>query len=159
MTRVSATRRMWVATVATLAACGGGGKAATERAAPPAEAGSELTAFQQENGIGPVVEPVVLGPYDAELAAAGKEVFTVKCTACHKVGERYVGPDLAGVTERRTAAYVMNMILNPQEMYEQHPVAKGLLAEYLTYMPNQGLTRDQARAVVEYLRQAESSEE
>jgi cytochrome c1 len=46
----------------------------------------------------------------------------------------------------------MNMILNPQEMVERHPVAKQLLAEHMTYMPNQGLTEEQARQVLEYLR-------
>ena len=46
----------------------------------------------------------------------------------------------------------MNMVLNPQEMVERHPVAKKLLAEHMTSMPNQGLTPDEARQVVEYLR-------
>ena len=63
-----------------------------------------------------------------------------------------MGPPLGGVLDHRTPTYVLNMILNPQEMYERHPEAKQLLAEYLSYMPNQGLTRDQATAVVEYLR-------
>lgn len=153
MSRAPVRWSLWVPLVVVSAACGGGEKPAQDRAAAPAaNAGEELTAFQQEHGIGPITEPVTLGAYDATLAATGKAVFTVKCTACHKKEERYVGPALAGVTERRTAAYIMNMILNPQEMYERHPVAKGLLAEYLTYMPNQGLTRDEARAVVEYLR-------
>jgi hypothetical protein len=47
----------------------------------------------------------------------------------------------------------MNMILNPQEMVERHPVAKQLLAEHMTFMPNQGLTREDARLVLEYLRE------
>ena len=46
----------------------------------------------------------------------------------------------------------MNMILNPQEMYTRHPDVKKLLAEFMTQMPNQGLTQDEAREVVEYLR-------
>ena len=43
-------------------------------------------------------------------------------------------------------------MLNPQEMIDRHPVVKQLLAEHLTFMPNQGLTQDQARQVLEYLR-------
>jgi hypothetical protein len=46
----------------------------------------------------------------------------------------------------------MNMILNPMEMVERHPVAKQLLAEHMTFMANQNLTVDDARAVLEYLR-------
>lgn len=138
-----------------LAACGGERAPAGGGATPPAGGtppAAQLTPFQQEHGIGPVTEVVTLGAFDHELAEDGKELFATKCSACHKVGERYVGPDLAGVLERRTPTYVLNMILNPQEMYEKHPVAKGLLAEYLSYMPNQQLTQEQARAVVEYLR-------
>ncbi len=140
--------------VVTLGACGGerapGGEAQPPAGgAPPA---AELTPFQQEHGIGPVTEVVTLGAFDHELAEDGKELFDTKCSACHKLGERYVGPALGEVLTRRTPTYVLNMILNPEEMYQKHPVAKQLLAEYLSYMPNQALTQDQARAVVEYLR-------
>lgn len=140
--------------VVTLGACGGerapGGEAPPPAGgAPPA---AELTPFQQEHGIGPVTEVVTLGAFDHELAEDGKELFDTKCSACHKLGERYVGPALGEVLTRRTPTYVLNMILNPEEMYQKHPVAKQLLAEYLSYMPNQALTQDQARAVVEYLR-------
>jgi cytochrome c len=52
----------------------------------------------------------------------------------------------------------MNMILNPQEMVERHPVAKQLLAERMTFMANQNLSVEDARAVLEYLRtQAKSA--
>lgn len=134
-------------------ACGG------EKAAPPpppaAGGGTgdgELTPFQVEHGIGPVTEVVTLGEIDGPLVAKGKETFEVKCTACHKVGERYVGPALNDVLSRRSPTYVMNMILNPNEMVERHPAAKQVLAEYMTLMANQGLTVEEARAVLEYLR-------
>jgi cytochrome c2 len=86
------------------------------------------------------------------LVKSGHEVFEQKCSACHKMDERYVGPPLAGVIGRRSPAFVMNMALNPQGMLEKHPVTKKLLAEYLTAMPNQNLSKDEARQVVEYLR-------
>jgi hypothetical protein len=37
-------------------------------------------------------------------------------------------------------------------MVERHPVGKQLLAETMTFMANQGLTLEEARAIVEYLR-------
>lgn len=125
---------------------------------PPPAAESGLSAFQVEHGIGPVTAPVELGPLNEAMAEEGEEIFEVKCTACHKRDEKYVGPALAGVTERRSAAYIMNMILNPQEMVERHPVAKQLLAEHMTFMPAQGLTENEARQVVEYLRTWTKSE-
>lgn len=137
-----------------VSACGDGSQRADEvpdTAPPPADGG--LTAFQVEHGIGPLTEEVTLGELDSDLAAQGALVFETKCSACHKLGERYVGPALGEVLDRRTPAFLMNMMLNPQEMYERHPEMKKLLAEFMSYMPNQNLTQDDARAVVEYLRQ------
>lgn len=111
-----------------------------------------LTAFELEHGIGPVKEPIELGAIDAAMAATGKAVFEAKCTACHKMDTLYIGPALGEVTARRSGAFIMNMILNPQEMVERHPVGKQMLAERMTFMANQNLTRDEARAVLEYLR-------
>ncbi len=134
-------------------ACGGGEKAPAPAAgAAPAAAGSDLTPWQLTHGIGPVTEPLDLGPIDKDEAAEGEKIFVAKCSACHKLGERYVGPALGGITEKVTPEFAMNMILNPQEMYTRHPDVKKLLGEYMTQMPNQGLTQEQAREVVEYLR-------
>jgi cytochrome c len=133
-----------------LSACGA--KAEAPEAAPPATGSSELSAFEVEHGIGPVKEAVTLGPVDPALVATGKTVFEQKCSACHKMETKYVGPALGEVTTRRSPAYIMNMVLNPTEMVERHPVAKQLLAEHMTFMANQNLTVDDARAVLEYLR-------
>lgn len=136
----------------------GGEKAAN--AAPPAGAAggsgagadSDLTPFQMENGVGPLTEAITVGPVDHELAEKGEKIFAEKCSACHKMEEKYVGPALGGVTARRTPTYVMNMIMAPDVMYTRHPVARQLLAETMTPMPNLGLTQEQARTVLEYLR-------
>jgi cytochrome c2 len=86
------------------------------------------------------------------MAAEGLKVFDQKCSACHKMGERYVGPALGDVTKRRSPAFIMNMALNPLGMVEKHPETKKLLAEYLVAMPNQNVSPEQARQVLEYLR-------
>ena len=142
-----------ITVVAVLAGCGGkdGGGSAVSPPAVGAPA-SDLSAFQLEHGIGPMTEVVTLGALDKSLADSGQKVFGAKCTACHKVGETYIGPALGEVLTRRSPTYVMNMILNPNEMVERHPVAKQLLAEAMTLMANQGLTTGEARAVVEYFR-------
>ncbi len=116
---------------------------------------SGLNDFQLEHGIGPIQEPVELGEFDQELAAHGKEVFEQKCSACHKPTERYIGPAVGDVLDRRTPAYVMNMIMNPDEMTKKHPEARKLLQEYMSPMPYQNVSREQARAIVEYFRSIE----
>ena len=47
----------------------------------------------------------------------------------------------------------MNMILNPEQMVKEDPLAKELLIEFNgSPMANQGLTEEDARAVLEYFR-------
>jgi cytochrome c1 len=159
--RIQLRRRSWpgltgAAVALTLVAAACGAKEKEREEAEKHEAseagGAALTPFEMENGIGPVKEKVVLGPVDQALADKGKALFETKCSACHKLDTLYVGPALGEVTTRRTPAYIMNMILNPQEMVERHPIAKQLLAERMTFMANQNLTVEEARAVVEYLR-------
>lgn len=116
------------------------------------EAG-ELTPFQEEHGIGPFTEEVQLGPeVDEELARSGQETFEFSCEACHSLSESFVGPALGDVLERRSPTFVMNMIMNPAEMAERHPVTRELLREYPVVMPYQNISEDEARAIVEYLR-------
>lgn len=141
-----------------LSACGGGAEEPAEEAdgaATAAEGG--LSPEEMEKGIGPIRE-VSLGEIDAALAAQGEEIYNMKCTACHKMEERYVGPPLGDVLDRRAPEFVMNMILNPAEMVEKHPEVKAMLAQYLTPMPNQSLTEEEARAVLEYLRQVHTGD-
>lgn len=109
-----------------------------------------------EHGVGPVEEVDLGEGIDQEMAAHGQEIFEAKCSACHKLDQRYVGPALAGVTERRDPAWIMNMIMNPEEMTKKDPVAKKLLAEYMTQMVYQDVSREETRAMLEYFRQVDS---
>ncbi len=124
----------------------------TEQTADQASNDSGLTPFQMKNGIGPVKEIVEVGALNKDLAAKGEAIFKQKCTSCHRIGKRYVGPDLKEVTSRRTPTYIMNMIMDPEGMIQKHPVAHGLLAKFATPMANMHLKKDQARAIVEYFR-------
>lgn len=134
------------------AACGGEKAAPPPAGGAPAAAGDALTPFQLEHGIGPITSPIEVGAVDEELAEQGEKIFETKCSACHKMEERYVGPALGDVTVRRSPTFVMNMILAPDVMYSKHPAAKQLLGEYMTQMPNLGITEAEARQILEYLR-------
>ncbi len=130
--------------------CGGGDNEAPKETAP-ALSPDGLTQDQLKNGIGPIAG-LTLGPLDEALATKGHEVFELKCVACHKLNERLVGPPLAGVTTRRSPSFIMNMILNPDEMVKKHTEVKAMLAEFYVPMTFQNVTEDDARAILEYLR-------
>ncbi len=126
-----------------LAACGKSGE--QDAAKTSAE-----TTMADERGVGPV-RKVTLGPLDEALAARGETLFSGTCAACHKMDQRYVGPPMAGITGRRTPEWIMNMIVNPVEMTQKDPVAKALLAEYMTQM-SVSASEEDARAILEYFR-------
>ncbi len=106
-------------------------------------------------GIGPVKEVKLGQQIDQAMVAEGKKIYDEKCTACHKPYEKYIGPAPAGVLKRRTPEWVMNMILNPEEMTKKDPIAKELMAQYASPMANQNLTQDEARKILEYFRTLE----
>ncbi len=119
---------------------------------------AEETAVDDGKGIGPVTTVEIGDGIDETLAAEGKTIFEGKCSACHQLSdEKIVGPGLAGVTEKRKPEWVMNMIINPEEMTKKDPEAKKLLAEHLTQMTNQNVTEQDARAILEFLRKNDQS--
>ncbi len=104
-----------------------------------------------DKGVGPV-KSLTLEAIDEKLVAEGKGLFKNKCSACHKIKKRFVGPALKGVTQRRSPEWIMNMILNPEVMIVENAIAKQLLAEYNAPMANQSLTEKESRAILEYFR-------
>lgn len=136
---------------ALLMSCGNAAEKGNPTKSGAASTSSGLSSFELEHGIGPVTQVVNLGESTPAQIEQGKTLFVSKCSACHKTNERYIGPALAGIAEHRSATYVMNMILNPDGMVKKHPEAKKLLAEFLSPMPNQNLSKDEAESVVRYL--------
>ncbi|WP_421808512.1 c-type cytochrome [Flagellimonas sp.] len=104
-------------------------------------------------GVGPITNMEFPNEINDEMAARGKAKFEAICVACHMAEKRMIGPALKGVYKRRSPEWVMNMILNPDGMLKEDPIAKALLKEYNNaIMLNQNLTEDEARDVAEYLR-------
>lgn len=110
--------------------------------------------FQRTNGIGPAPS-VSFGAINQTFVAEGAEIFKAKCSSCHKALKKYVGPAPLGLYDRRNPQWIMNMILDPEGMVANDPVAKELLKRYLAPMANQNLTEDEARKVMEYFRTLE----
>ena len=107
----------------------------------------------KNKGIGPVRDVELGASIDQSMAKTGKELFTNDCTACHRTDTKLIGPALKGVLDRRSPEWVMNMILNPQVMIKEDPIAKELLDKFNgAQMIDQNLAEEEARKIVEYFR-------
>lgn len=104
-------------------------------------------------GVGPIKSLELPAEIDQAMAANGEEIFNKMCTACHRPDKKFIGPAPMKIMERRTPAWIMNMILNPEGMVQNDPLAKELLIEFNgSPMANQNLSQEEARAVLEYFR-------
>ena len=92
-------------------------------------------------------------PVNGGMATKGEQLFRTKgCVVCHGFGKVITCPDLAGVSMRRTAQWMEHQILHPEVMVKQDPITRGLRTHFALPMTNQGLTADEARAVIEFLK-------
>ena len=129
-------------------------KTVTEQKADPVETVPASKKVDLSNkGVGPISSLTLPSGIDETMAAHGADVFKKLCTACHRPDKKFIGPSPKGVLERRSPEWVMNMILNPEEMVQKDPLAKALLIEFNgSPMANQNLSQEDARAVLEYFR-------
>lgn len=99
------------------------------------------------------------GSVDPALARRGADVFKNKaCWVCHTIGKKgsktAEGPDLAGVTDRRTHEWLVAWLRDPTAMYGADPVADAMLEQYHNVrMPNMKLSESDGAALIAYLAQ------
>ncbi|MGD2071465.1 MAG: cytochrome D1 domain-containing protein [Gemmatimonadota bacterium] len=99
------------------------------------------------------------GGADTASVEAGRQVFTDNCVACHTIGKGgRIGPDLAGVTERRDRDWLLGWISNPQEMQEADTVAQRIAGQFQAAMVPLGLDSAEIGHVLDYIAAVSSGE-
>lgn len=84
----------------------------------------------------------------------GEKLFKQVCVACHTVGQgRLIGPDLAGVQQRRSEDWLIRFIRSSQTVIKSgDPVATALFEEYNKIpMPDNNYSEAQIRAIISYI--------
>lgn len=122
---------------------------------PPPVDVQELTKNQPETHGTELKEgDVVLStPLEQAKVTSGKATYELKCQSCHRLTEeKLVGPGWKGVTQKRQPLWIMNMITNVEMMLEKDAEAQKLLEQCMVRMPNQNISKDQARELLEFMR-------
>ena len=158
-------KSLWILALMVVVSCGGKeekkdsdevqlGNYSKKEEVTKTEPAEEVDMTDMSNkGIGPVKNLELPPEIDQSMAAKGKAIFDSKCMACHKPDKKFIGPAPKGVLDRRSPEWVMNMMLNPQEMVMKDPIAKQLLIDHNgSPMANQNLTEEEARQILEYFR-------
>lgn len=143
-----------------LAACGNGSSSSDQAAAETDTetlSGEEaIEKYDPHRGEGKfTAENVqIAGTLDKAMADQGEKISEMKCQSCHKLSdEMLVGPGWKGVTERHSPEWIMNFMTNTDAMLDKDPKAQAMLEICMVRMPNQNLSDQDARDILEFMRE------
>jgi cytochrome c2 len=149
-------------TVLFVISCGGGsgdkkGESAPESTEATTDTGtaaaSENPSYDPNRGEGKFHDVQLSDKLDAAMTDKGGKIYELKCSSCHKLtDEKLVGPGWHGVTSRHKPEWIMNFVTNTDEMIDKDPKAQAMLEICMVRMPNQSLSDDDARNILEFMR-------
>ncbi len=98
---------------------------------------------------------VVYGNVQEGNVVAGEQIFKTRCTACHTIGKgKLIGPDLAGILDRRDQEWVAQFIRNSQELIESgDEQAKAIFEEFKVPMPPHDFSDQEMKDLLAFLAQ------
>jgi len=90
---------------------------------------------------------------NAQLVLKGKEIWDKKrCAACHGISQVHSGPDLAGVSQRRSREWLYRWMKESQRMIEDDSTAQALFQEYNRLpMPSQKMSKGDVDALLVFI--------
>src|SRR5205814_1727156 len=125
----------------------------SENTTTKTDTGTASSSGNEKSGVGKFQHVELTHPLDQKMVTSGKSIYELKCASCHKLtDEKLVGPGWKGVTDRRAPEWIMNFVTNTEEMLEKDQAAKNLYEICLVKMPNQNLSDEDARSILEFQR-------
>src|SRR3990170_8270687 len=106
-----------------------------------------------------VVAGWLIGSQSASAQETGKQMFQQSCAACHSIGGgQLVGPDLAGVNDKRPEDWLLKYIKSSQTLVKSGDKTAMALFEQFNKipMPDQALSDDQIKKVLAHIKETGS---
>src|SRR3972149_3338754 len=107
-----------------------------------------------------VVAGWLIGPQSASAQESGKQIFQQPCGAGHSIGGgQLVGPDLAGVNDKRPEDWLLMYIKSSQTLVKSGDKTAMALFEQFNKipMPDQALSDDQIKKVLAHIKETGGS--
>lgn len=146
-------KSLFLLIAATVLLAGCGSKKEADEAAKNAPNVKDIIAAQPHPHLPEIKNVELKNPLDQAWVDAGKAIYETKCLPCHKLtADKLVGPGWSGVTKRRTPVWIINMISDTEMMLSQDAEAQKLLEMCLVRMPNQNVTVEDSRKLLEFMR-------
>jgi cytochrome c553 len=85
----------------------------------------------------------------------GKEIFSLRCAACHNVNKQLTGPALAGLHERREISWIVNFVRSSQKLVKNGDKDAVALFEKFNKIPmpdHADLSDEDIHSIVEYIK-------
>lgn len=85
----------------------------------------------------------------------GKNIFTARCMACHKIDKDFAGPALADIDKRQSIDWIIKFVHSPQAVIKSgDTTAVALFSKFKIIMPDHpDLTDDNIKSIVEYIKE------
>ena len=90
----------------------------------------------------------------------GEAIFKQNCAACHKLGKRFIGPDLIGVNQKRSEDWLLSFIKSSQTMIKSGDADAVAIYEEFNQMLMTDLahlSNDDIKAILSFIEQQSSS--
>lgn len=85
----------------------------------------------------------------------GKEIFSLRCAACHNVNKQLTGPALAGLHERREFGWIVNFVRSSQKLVKNGDKDAIALFEKFNKIPmpdHSDLSDADIQSIVDYIK-------
>ncbi len=110
----------------------------------------EIVRSKNPEGIG--IQQLDLAPINDSVMKLGANLFNEKCSMCHTMEYKNIGPDVSDLLAYRKKEWLVNFLLNKDEMILRDSLTQINIQKYDTICGANISKREEAMQLLEYFR-------